>query len=80
MLEYIFPVSYTHLDVYKRQISNNNFDFFNKNYTTLIKSNFNIRVGTLFTCSFLVYFIYFVFGTYEKIIQPILENNIFFGG
>ena len=61
-------------------ISNNNFDFFNKNYTTLIKSNFNIRVGTLFTCSFLVYFIYFVFGTYEKIIQPILENNIFFGG
>ena len=61
-------------------ISSKNFDVFKNNYKIMNKSNFFLRIGTFFNCFFLFAFIYFIFGTYEAIIKPVIENNIFFGG
>lgn len=61
-------------------ISSKNFNIFKNNYKIMNKSNFFLRLGIFFNCFFLFVFIYFIFGTYEAIIQPVIENNIFFGG
>lgn len=61
-------------------ISNQQFDILNDTYTVLNKSNFFIRIGNLLSCLCWFDFIYFIFGTYETLIKPVLENNIFFGG